>query len=166
MAMDLAVEDYDRIELDEIAKTPNLALEAFQPHQFESTCFPTRIRKEKEFWRYVNLNSTLQFEPNFESQLGTLTPQEFDLAKDLTTKIARFTEERFGRKMLSRANVINSINVLRHITYIYGDARPRVFESAPEMAFSLLSCSRRAPRRPARTLLRLSIYIRTACGTT
>jgi len=128
---ELSVAEYDQAEYEAMAELPNRAIMAFQPVVFHQLGYPCRVRRESELFKYLDVMHDLRFEGDFRHLLGGLTREEFDLVKRLTTRIVQFSESRFQRRALARASVLRSLNVLRHIRYLYGERRPRVFEVGP-----------------------------------
>lgn len=128
--MYLSVQEYDRCEHLALEGTPNRVAEAFQPVAFDHVGYPTRIHSEQELLKYVDVMHELEFATNCR-QLGALTDNEFELVKRLTCQVAAFTQERFGTTVIARSSILRSLNVLRHIRHVYGEARPRVFEAGP-----------------------------------
>ena len=131
--MSISVEEYNRVERLAIENIDSSQLiEAFFPVTFGNTGYPIRISKEKELVRYVDVMHSLRFENDFRSLMnGSLTDDEFSLLRELTILICQFCESNFGRKMIARASVLRMLNVLRHIKYIFGTARPSIFEVGP-----------------------------------
>jgi len=127
----LGVGDYDLAEQNAIENLPNMVVEAVQPVFFNSVGYPSRIRNLSELFKYTDAMHELAFEDRFSGLLQALTESEFDLVRQLTISVSNFSEERFGQSYLARASIIESLNVFRHIRYLFGDARPRVFEIGP-----------------------------------
>jgi hypothetical protein len=127
----LTVETYDSLEEKAISKLSNLVVQAFQPMVFQRYGYPFHIRSESELWKYIDVMHELRFEGDFVYFLEGITAYEFDLLKRLTEQICRFGESRFQKKAIARGTVLRSLNVLRHIRYLFGSARPRVFEMGP-----------------------------------
>jgi len=131
VAADLLVADYDLAEQEAISVTPNLIVQAVQPIVFNAMGYPSRVRSEAELFKYIDVMHEGGYEYEVLGLLQGLTENEFELVKRLTTSVNRFGQERFGKKRLSRASMLGGMNVLRHIRYLYGDARPRIFEIGP-----------------------------------
>lgn len=127
----LSIAAYDRVEQDAIAELPNRAIMAFQPVHFQHVGYPCRIRRESELFKYLDVMHDDRFEGDFRHLLGGLTEEEFRLLRRLTELIVQFSESQFRRRALARASVLRSLNVFRHIRYLYGTHRPRVFEVGP-----------------------------------
>lgn len=126
----LTVAEYDREETKAVATAPIRVIEAFQPVQFAQVGVPHRIRQDTELFKYMQIHS-LAFEPYFSNLLGGLTPDEFDLQRRVATLVCDFSEFKFGKKAIPRGDVLSSLNVFRHIQFLFGPARPRVFEIGP-----------------------------------
>ncbi|MEG5028017.1 hypothetical protein QUB41_12145 [Microcoleus sp. AT8-B2] len=132
LSMDsLSVEQYDSAEQEAISELPNVVIEAFQPVAFHQVGYPTRIRRESELVKYIEVLHYNRFEKDYSTLLEGLTEKEFSLLRHLTSLVSVFSESQFGRKVLARSSLLRMINILRHIKYIWGDARPRVFEIGP-----------------------------------
>jgi hypothetical protein len=71
------------------------------------------------------------FAARFEKILENITPQEFDALRKVATSVVNFSETNFGRKIAPRGALVQSLNVLRHVKFIYGSEKPRVFEYGP-----------------------------------
>lgn len=128
----LNVDEYDAAEQEAIFELPNRIVEAYQPVTFHQVGYPTQVSSNSELWKYVDVMQELGFERDFHHLMeGRLTVSEFELLKRLTELIYSFSESSFQRKMIARATVLQSLNVFRHIRYLFGDARPRVFEIGP-----------------------------------
>lgn len=128
---DLTVAEYDLAEQEAIAVLPNLIIEAAQPVVFNAVGYPTRVRRESELIKYVDVMHEGSFEDHFRTLLAGLTEREFQLVQRLTSLVNGFSETKFGRKSLARASILSNLNVFRHIRYLFGDGRPRVFEIGP-----------------------------------
>lgn len=128
---ELLVTEYDLAEQEAISELPNRIVEAYEPVIFHKLGYPSRVRYESELFKYIDVMHELRFEEVFADILGGLTENEFELLQRLTELVCRFSESRFGRKALARSSVLLSLNVLRHIRYLFGEARPRVFEIGP-----------------------------------
>ena len=124
----LKITEYDRVEQEAISEMPNRIIEAFMPFLFQQLGYPTRVRHESELFKYIDVMHELRFESDFVNLLGGLTAEEFELLCRLTERICGFSESQFQRRSIARASVLRSINVLRHIKYLFGSERPRVFE--------------------------------------
>ena len=131
MTTDLTVEEYDLAEQEAMATMANRVIEAVQPVVFNGIGYPWRIRRESELFKYVDVMHECQFESHVLNVLQGLTVNEFDLVRHLTSLVNTFGQERFGRNCLARASMLGSLNVFRHIRYLFSDARPRVFEIGP-----------------------------------
>ena len=127
----LYVAEYDQAEEDALLRLPNRIVEAFQPVHFQMVGYPTRIRQERELFKYIDVLHELGFEHDFVNLLRGLSEEEFALLKRLTELIVAFSESHFGFKTLAKSSLLRSINVLRHIKYLYGEDRPRIFEIGP-----------------------------------
>ena len=130
-AVELRLADYDYAEEEARARLPNRVVAAFQPVVFQEIGYPSRVRWEFELIKYVDVMHEMRFEGDFQHLLGGITEGEFDLVRRLTTLIARWTGSRFERQALARGSVLRSLNVYRHLRYLFGDQRPRVFEIGP-----------------------------------
>lgn len=128
---DLTVAEYDRAEQNAVLELSNRVVEAFQPVRFLQTGYPTRIRQESELFKYVDAMHELDFEGDFTRLLGGLTEEEFDIMQRLAESVNRFSLSRFGRKAAARSNLVSSLNVFRHIKYLFGESRPKVLEIGP-----------------------------------
>ena len=129
----LTVVEYNTAEETAISHLPNRIVESyFLPLSFLKTSYPTRVRNESELWKYVDVMHSLRFENDLDDLMGgSLTENEFELLKRLTTLICRFTESKFQEKRIARGSLLRMLNVLRHIKYIFGEDRPRVLEIGP-----------------------------------
>jgi hypothetical protein len=128
----LTVSEYDSKEQDALAELPNRIIEAFQPVLWNKEIgYPTRVNRESALFKYIDVLHELRFESDYLNLLGGITQHEFDLLKKLTSLVLNFSESQFHRKAITRSSLIRMINVLRHIKYLFGDERPRVFEIGP-----------------------------------
>ena len=127
----LTVREYERIEQEAMAQTPNRVIEAFQPVTFLQLGYPIRIRSEAELFKYIDVMQETRFENDYSNFIGGLTAKEFELVQRLTSLVCKFSEERFQRKAIARSSLVRMINVQRHIQYLFGSAHPRVFEIGP-----------------------------------
>jgi len=127
----LTVAEYDAAEQEAVSRLPNRIVEAYQPVTFQEVGYPVRVRRESELWKYVDVMQELRFEEDYAGLVGGLTVNEFELLKKLTELVYRFSESNFQRKLIATASILRMLNILRHIRYLFGDARPRVFEIGP-----------------------------------
>lgn len=127
----LTVLEYDQLERAAISKAPNRIIEAFQPITFNKVGYPSRIHKESELKKYVDVMYETRFELIFSQQLEGLMQNEFELFKTLTDYIYRFTQSSFNEGLIARSSVMKAIHVLRHIRFLYGEKKPRIFEIGP-----------------------------------
>jgi len=127
----LTVGEYDSAEQEAISELPNVIQEAFQPVAFQKVGYPTRISRESELVKYIEVLHYNRFENDYSTLLDGLTEKEFSLLRHLTSLVSVFSESQFGRKVLARSSLLRMINILRHIQYVWGDARPTVFEIGP-----------------------------------
>jgi len=128
---DLSVAEYNRAEADAICELPNRIVEAFQPVVFQQLGYPSRVSRESELWKYIDVMHEGRFEADFSNLLEGISPLEFSVLGRLTEQICRFSNSKFGYKAIAKASVLRSLNVLRHIKYLFGDARPTVLEIGP-----------------------------------
>ena len=128
---DLSVAEYDQAEQSAIATTSNRAIEAFQPFTFLKIGYPDRVRQEAELFKYIDVMHENEFEGHISEQLGGISEPEFELVRRLTSLVCDFSEANFGKKSIPRATMLGALNVFRHIQYIFGEARPPVFEIGP-----------------------------------
>jgi hypothetical protein len=128
---DLTVAEYDHAEQQAIAITPNRVIEAFQPVLFQQVGYPTRIRRDSELHKYVDAMHELDFQSDFNRLLGGLSEDEFSLLQRLAESVKAFSKTKFGYKAAARSSIVNALNVLRHIKYIFGEVRPRILEIGP-----------------------------------
>ena len=127
----LGVREYDEAERLAIRRSPNRVIEAFQTLAFNRAAYPTRIETESELRRYLDVMHEGRFECFVNQILERLTPWEADLWQKITGVIVDFSERYFRERRVARGSLLQSVNVLRHIRYLYGDARPRVIEFGP-----------------------------------
>lgn len=128
----LTVAEYDTLEQEALSALPNRMVEAFQPVHFGRAGYPVHVRREPELWKYVDVMHELNFEKDFRDFFfDKLTQQEFILLQELSAKVASFAKSTYGILNAGKATVFKSLNVFRHIRYIFGDARPRVLEIGP-----------------------------------
>jgi len=127
----LSAEVYDAEEEKAISELSNLVVQAFQPTVFQKYGYPFRVRSETELWKYIDVMHELRFEDDFVYFLEGITSSEFDLLKRLTEQICSFSQAQFNKKAIARGTVLRSLNALRHVRYLFGSARPRVFELGP-----------------------------------
>ncbi|MCL0053712.1 hypothetical protein M1N45_01780 [Dehalococcoidia bacterium] len=128
---DLGVAEYDSAEQKAISVMPNSIIESVQSIVFQDIGYPARVGHEAELFKYVEVMHPFEFEDHFSNLLGGITKGEFELLTDLTTEVSQFTQYSYGRKYLARASLLGGLNVFRHIRYLFGEARPAVFEIGP-----------------------------------
>ena len=128
----LSVEQYNRAEEDALALLPNVPIAAFRPVSFLLEGSPTYVKSEKELWKFVESQHMNTFEGDFLNFLdGAISVGEFELLRHLAEKVLRFSQSNYGKEIVARPTTALSINVLRHIEYLFGDERPKVFEIGP-----------------------------------
>jgi len=125
----LTVAEYDKHEQEAIAVLPNRIIEAFQPVHFYKAGYPSRISRESELVKYMEVMHELSFELDLKHTFsGKLTSPEFSLLQQMAERVNAFSRQRFGRNGIGRGTVIKSVNMLRHIKHLFKDKRPRVLE--------------------------------------
>jgi len=127
----LSIAEYEHLEQEAIKKFSNRIIEAFQPVTFQELGYPVRITTEADLFKYIDVMHETRFENDFFHLLGNLTKNEFELLQKVNKLICSFSESKFGIKSIARGSVLRSINLLRHIRYLYGNARPRILEIGP-----------------------------------
>lgn len=127
----LSVHDYDKAEKDAYVRVSNRMIEAFQPAHFGRAGYPIRVFQEKELVRYIDVMHLLRFEDYFNRLLNGLTPHEFILYQRISEHVARLSQRLFQKKAIARCSLLGSMNVLRHIKYLWNDERPRILEIGP-----------------------------------
>ena len=70
-------------------------------------------------------------EAYFTQMLDGITPEEFSLVQHVSESAAQFSQEWFGRRMVPRPTVLQSLNVLRHVKYLFPHRAPRILEMGP-----------------------------------
>ena len=125
----LSIEEYNHAEDVAMSMLPTRLLDAFQPIVSTRLGYPyRRAKSERELWKCVEF----MIDPTIERSLGSgVSVDEFELVRQLTRKILLFSQSSFEMKLVPKASTMRMINVLRHIQYIFGDDRPRVFEIGP-----------------------------------
>jgi len=129
--MTLSVQTYNNYEREAIHQLPNRVIEAFQPTQFYDTGYPTRIEKEKELWKYIDVMQIKRYERNIKNGLGGLSEEEFRIYQEVTKKISAFTQKFFNESFVARNSVSRSFIVYRAIRQIYKGYKPAVYEIGP-----------------------------------
>jgi len=129
--MTLSVQTYNSYEREAIHQLPNRVIEAFQPTEFYNTGYPTRIEKEKELWKYIDVMQIKRYERNINNELGGLSEEEFRIYQEVTEKISAFTQKFFNESFVARNSVSRSFIVYRAIRQIYKGYKPTVYEIGP-----------------------------------
>jgi hypothetical protein len=129
--MTLSVQTYNSYEREAIHQLPNRVIEAFQPTEFYNTGYPTRIEKEKELWKYIDVMQIKRYERNINNELGGLSEEEFRIYQEVTEKISVFTQKYFNELFVARNSVSRSFIVYRAIRQIYKGYKPTVYEIGP-----------------------------------
>ncbi|MBI4445903.1 MAG: hypothetical protein HY645_08325 [Acidobacteria bacterium] len=122
---------YENAERQALIRLPNRVVEAFQAVVFQSLGYPFRVREESELFKYVDVMHELRFEETFSQLLESITTEELELLRTLTEQIHLFCKEEFNGNCVARASVLRALNVFRHIRYLFGEQKPRVFEIGP-----------------------------------
>lgn len=124
----LSVSEYDAAQAEASATLPNMVINCFQPVTHRKYGYPVEVRHERELVRYVDVMHECMLPSFYQQILKGITTQEFDLLQKLWGHLADFTEQWFHKPMVAKGTAAQALNVLRHIKFIYGDARPRVME--------------------------------------
>ncbi len=124
----LGIAEYDRSEEDAVTRLPNRVVEAFQRMRLSASGYPLRIRREEEVLKYIDALHESRGDHYFAELLGRITPREFDILQNVIAVYLDFTEQQLGEMRVPRASMLHALNTLRHIKYLFGDAKPRVFE--------------------------------------
>ncbi len=70
----------------------------------------------------------LRFEDYYTSILEQITPEEFDRLQKLLGIVCNFTERSFGRLLIPRAAMAQSLQVARHVQILFDGRKARVLE--------------------------------------
>ena len=124
----LGAGEYDAAEARARARTANRIVESFQPVTFVQVGYPVRVEDESELWKFVDVMHERRFEHNFVNLLEGLDEDEFRLFHEVNRAVSSLSERAFGCRLVARGSLLRAINVLRHIRYIHGDARPPILE--------------------------------------
>ena len=127
----ISVTDYDFEEQRYSRTLPNRVIEAFQPVAFAKVGYPVRISQDYSLVRYVDSLHELRFEEWLDEMLLNITEEECSLAQYVLTRIKDFTFQRFGQTLLPRGVLMHALHVYRHLGFIFGDSKLRVFEFGP-----------------------------------
>lgn len=127
----LTISEYEEYERKGLSELPNQVVEAFQPVIYQQIGYPSRVARESELVKYVDVMQELRFDDDFDNLLGGISEDEFSLVKRLTELVADFTRSKFGTSLVARSTIMRSLNVLRHIKFIFGDNKPPIFEIGP-----------------------------------
>lgn len=127
----LSVGVYDNNEAEAIERTCNRVIQAFGAANFSSVGYPTRVKTDAALFRYIDCMQETRLERDFLHFLEGVTRDEYQLLKEAISITAAYSRERFSRVVAPRGALIRSINMMRHIEYVYGDERPCVFEIGP-----------------------------------
>ena len=128
----LNVHEYDLAHEAAVSALPNAVNWAYQSHFFDKIGFPTSVKSEKELWKFVESQHWNTFEGDFLNLLdGAISVGEFELLRHLAEKVLRFSQSNYGKEIVARPTILPGLNVLRHIEYLFGDERPKVFEIGP-----------------------------------
>lgn len=127
----LSVSSYDQEEALAILSITNRIVEIFQPITFQQYGYPNRIHQEMELFKYIDTMHDHEFESSFAAKLLGLTEYEFDLIKNIASMVNTFSKTRFSTNVIPQNSLMGSLNTLRHIKYIYGEAKPTIFEVGP-----------------------------------
>lgn len=126
--MFLTVSAYDAAERAAEETACNRAIEASKPGTFVIRGYPTRIRRDEDLWRFVDVMHELGEEPSYRQALGGLTEDEFALFREATEGVAAMTRARFGRVMVPKGSLVRAFISYRHIRMISDPATTTVFE--------------------------------------
>ena len=124
----LTAREYDAAEADGSAVLANRVVESFQPVTFGAVGYPARVERDEALWKFVDVMHERRFEQNFHHLLDGMSRDEFRLFQEVNEIVAQSTAARFGKVRVARASLLRAVNVLRHIRFVYGDARPPVLE--------------------------------------
>ena len=127
----VTVQEYNNAERVAMARLPNRLVEAMQACLFAKVGYPFVVSDRDELQKYVDVMHETLFESRFLDMLEGITPSEFDTLNNFIGLVARFTQATFDKVLVPRATLMQSLSMVRHIKYLFGSARPRVFEFGP-----------------------------------
>lgn len=123
---------YDALEASARRKLNNRVVAVFSPTTFTHVGYPTRVETDAELVKYVDVMQELRFRSILSGDLGGgLDGEEIAIVEAALEVIGRFTQQRFGTRILPTAALLSSINVFRHLRYICKEQRPTVLETGP-----------------------------------
>lgn len=126
--MPLSVETYDRAEAEAEIFLPNRILESSRPEHFSKVGYPITVRSERALFNYIDVMHELRFARDIDMLLQGLTEEEFRLMREVTLTVARFSEERFGRRMIPKGALTRAIGIFRQIRILMPDTKATIVE--------------------------------------
>jgi len=130
----LTIQAYDRAEQAARARLSMREAQAFSPATFEDQNYPVRVSDESSLLRYVDTMHETFEGKFFDAELYRYTRAEADLIADVAERVARMTEQRFGRAVrpwMAPFGAIPALRVIGAFAAKLGIDRPRVFEIGP-----------------------------------
>lgn len=131
----LDINQYNAIEKNALEKLPNRVLSAFGVFLFARVGYPLSVNSNPEVEKYIDVMHERRGDDDFRDLLGNITPQEFEDLKRVNYSVNEFSLAHFKKKAIAANVPIRGLNVLRHLRFLVGDQKLRIFESGPGCAY-------------------------------
>jgi len=130
----LTIQEYNTIEEESLAETPNFLIEAFAPAGFQITNYPDRIYHESELWRYMDVMQENTYMINLYNLNHGLSQFEYDIAKKVILKFKHFGMT-LSKKLYFKSGLSKQLQIFRAINNIFGEKKISIFELGPGSGF-------------------------------
>lgn len=116
----LTVERYNSLEKEGKKLLSNRFLEAFQPVTFDTLGYPCRIDSETEVFKFLDVMHDGRLGLYYNSEIYDYAPtyEEFEKIKQVTKNIYCLSKDKYGRGIVVKAPMLNSINVFRKLKFL------------------------------------------------
>jgi hypothetical protein len=128
--MPLSVASYDRAERQAVDSLPNRIIEACRPELFLKVGYPVEVASESGLSRFVDVMHENRDAADYKNLLDGFTHDEFELFKEISTKVAKFSGDRFGKRIVPKGALTRAMLSYRHIRML-AEPNSFIFEVGP-----------------------------------
>ena len=114
----LSVETYNANERNALNVTANRIVEACQTELFEKVGYPSRIDKQSGLQHYIDVMHENRDIADYQNLLGGFTDTEFELYKQIASRVAELSDEHFDKKIVPKGALIRAIFSYRFLTQV------------------------------------------------
>lgn len=130
--MKLEIEDYNQQEQDAIEKLPNRIIEMCRTVLFNSEGYPSRVQKNQELSKFLDVMHETRFEHNIQSFFdGYLTETEFEKFKQISLASNEYSIKAFRKNIVPTGSLLRAVQIFRFIDSLFSFSQKKVFEIGP-----------------------------------